>query len=69
MNILEKFGARVREIRLAKGWTQERFAAEAGLSRQYVGDVERGTRNISLVNIHKLAVALGVPMSEFMGAK
>jgi transcriptional regulator with XRE-family HTH domain len=69
MDILEKFGGRVREIRLAKGWTQERLAAEAELSRQYVGDVERGTRNISLVNIHKLAVALGVPISEFTGAK
>ena len=69
MDILEKFGGRVREIRLAKGGTQGRPAAESELSRQYVGDVERGTRNISLVNIHKLAVALGVPISEFTGAK
>ena len=69
MTILQKFGSRVREIRSAKGLTQEDLAELTGLSRQYIGDVERGTRNISLINIEKIATALKLTLSELLKIK
>lgn len=58
------FGRRVRTLRLAKGWSQERLAAEAKLDRTYIGGVERGERNPSLINIFRIAMALRVPMRD-----
>jgi transcriptional regulator with XRE-family HTH domain len=46
------------------GWSQEALAFEAGLHRTFVAHVERQARNISLDNIEKLAIALGVPLAE-----
>jgi transcriptional regulator with XRE-family HTH domain len=60
-----EFGDRLRELRLEGGLTQERLAELAGLHRNYVGEVERGLRNISLDNIHALARALKVPPAAF----
>ena len=54
------FGECVRKIRLARGLSQEKLAELADLHRNYVGAVERGERNISLLNIVKLAHGLGV---------
>jgi len=54
------FGQRLAQIRKAKGLSQERLALESGLARSYLGGVERGQRNIVLLNIHRLAEALGV---------
>ncbi|KXZ61395.1 anaerobic benzoate catabolism transcriptional regulator [Microbacterium laevaniformans] len=51
---------RVRELRQSAGLSQEQLAHQAGLDRSYVGQVERGERNVSLDNIHRLAEALGV---------
>lgn len=65
-DILEKFGNRVRALRGELGLSQENFAAECGLDRTYVGGVERGERNIALRNIEKIAVALGVSLSDLM---
>jgi transcriptional regulator with XRE-family HTH domain len=59
------FGKRLRELRQAKGMTQESLAHEAGLDRTYVSSVERGERNISLENIQRLALALGVNIKDF----
>lgn len=61
-----RFGDRLRELRAAKGWSQERLAFESGLNRTYVGSVERGERNVSLVNIWKLARALGTQPGELL---
>ena len=61
-----RFGERLREIRRKKGISQERLAGLAGLHRTYVSGVERGERNISLVNIERLALALDVAMSDLM---
>ena len=47
-------------MRRSLGWSQEDLALEAGLHRTFVAHVERGARNISLDNIEKLAVVLGV---------
>lgn len=52
------FGRRVRELRKAKGYSQERFAMVSGLDRSYYGSVERGERNVSLDNIAAIAQAL-----------
>jgi DNA-binding XRE family transcriptional regulator len=60
----EKFGARVRALRKREGLSQEALALSCGLDRSYVGGVERGERNISLVNIHAIAKALGVPVRD-----
>jgi transcriptional regulator with XRE-family HTH domain len=58
------FGERVRELRLNAGWSQEHFAEQAKLHRTYVGGIERGERNVSLLNICAIANAFGVPPSE-----
>jgi transcriptional regulator with XRE-family HTH domain len=66
MTILQKFGAKIKQLRSMNGITQEKLAELSGLSRQYIGDVERGTRNISLVNLHKIANALKITLSELL---
>ena len=52
------FGMRVREKRLTRGWSLEKLAEASGLHWTYVGSVERGERNVSLLNICRLAMAL-----------
>nr|MDT0253351.1 helix-turn-helix transcriptional regulator [Endozoicomonas sp.] len=58
------FGNRVREIRKAKGITQEALAYMAGIDRGYMGHIERGTRSISIQKIHQIAKALEVSPKE-----
>lgn len=62
--IQKRFGLRLRELRQIKGLSQEGLALACGLDRTYIGSVERGERNISLVNIHLIALALRVPVKE-----
>jgi len=62
------FGKRIRELRLARGLSQEAFAFEADLYRTYISGIERGLRNVSLQNIEVLARTLSVSLSElFVG--
>jgi transcriptional regulator with XRE-family HTH domain len=61
-----RFGKRLRQVREQAGVSQEKLAELAGLHRTYVSSVERGLRNISLVNIERLARALNVPMTKLM---
>jgi transcriptional regulator with XRE-family HTH domain len=61
---LRKFGQAVREGRAQLGISQEELAARAGLDRTYVGGVERGERNVSLLNITRIANALEVPVKK-----
>ena len=63
-DILKRFGAAVRVRRQSLGISQEELAARADLHRTYVGDIERGLRNVSIKNIEKLATALGCRPSE-----
>jgi transcriptional regulator with XRE-family HTH domain len=60
------FGKAVRKFRNAAGISQEALADLAGIHRTYVGDVERGERNISLLNMVRLASALGVRLSQIV---
>ncbi|MCL2298456.1 MAG: helix-turn-helix domain-containing protein [Proteobacteria bacterium] len=60
------FGQKLIELRKIKGWSQERLALESGIARSYLGGVERGQRNIALVNIYKLAQTLDVSPATLM---
>lgn len=66
--IQKQFGACLRSLRLAKGLSQESLAHACNLDRTYIGSVERGERNISLINIHILAAALGIPVADLFNA-
>lgn len=63
---LKRFGKRVAEIRKARGWSQERLALESGLARSYLGGVERGQRNLALLNILRLARTMECAPSELL---
>ncbi len=63
-DIRSRFGARVRQLRTERGWSQEAFADRAGLHRTYVGSIERGEQNISLANIERVAATLGVSLAD-----
>ncbi|VVD89897.1 helix-hairpin-helix DNA-binding motif-containing protein [Pandoraea aquatica] len=65
-NPLAQFGDHLARLRKARGWSQEKLALESGLARSYVSGIERGRRNVALVNICVLADTLGVPTSEML---
>ena len=63
--VLLKFGERVRQLRLEKGWSQEKFALECGLDRTYISGLEKGKRNVSLKNISRICNCFEISLSEF----
>lgn len=63
-NIKNRIGLRLRMQRLYRGWTQSQLARNCGLNRAYISQVESGKRNISIVNIQKIAEALDVTLCE-----
>lgn len=60
------FSKNLKKFRLEKGLSQEDLADECGLHRTYVSSVERGERNITVDNMEKLAIALGVDLRELI---
>jgi transcriptional regulator with XRE-family HTH domain len=62
--ILIKFGEKVREIRKEKGLSQEELAYRANLHRTYIGMIERAEKNITLLNIEKIANALEISVND-----
>lgn len=63
-DVRERFGFAVKVRREELEMTQEDLAEKAGIHRTYLSDIERGQRNVSLVNIERLAAALSLTMSE-----
>jgi transcriptional regulator with XRE-family HTH domain len=66
MSLLRVIGTNVRRYRLRAGLSQDRLAEAAALHRTYVGGIERGERNVSALNIAKLAAALGVEPHQLL---
>ncbi len=62
--IQQLIGNRIREVRKEKGYSQEELAARADLDRTYMTSVECGKRNISIVNLYRIAQALGITLEE-----
>jgi transcriptional regulator with XRE-family HTH domain len=65
-NVLIQFGEKVRVIRKKQGLSQEQLAHNANLHRTYIGMIERAEKNITLINIEKIAKALDVPVHELL---
>jgi transcriptional regulator with XRE-family HTH domain len=63
---LVRFGQRLRFAREARGLSQEELAHAAGLHRTYIGSVERGERNVGLLNLHSLSEAVGVTAADLV---
>ncbi len=68
-DILIRFGKKVREIRIEKGLSQEQLSFSADLHRTYIGMIERAEKNITLVNIEKIANALDININDLMNFK
>lgn len=65
-NINKKVGLKIRKLRLKKGWSQEKLALESGLHRAYIGQIERGEKNIGLQNLEKIAKTLGLKLKDII---
>ena len=66
MDVARRIGARVRELRLAQGLSQEELAARANLDRTYISQVERGVKNVTIVSLDRMAAGLGVTLAELV---
>jgi transcriptional regulator with XRE-family HTH domain len=64
--LLEKVGNRIKDLRAKSGLSQEKLAFACELDRTYIGSVERGERNISVINLNKIAKALDVILSDLL---
>jgi transcriptional regulator with XRE-family HTH domain len=65
VDIRIKIGKRLRELRTEKGLSQEKFSFICELDRTYIASIEQGKRNVSIVNIEKIAKALDMSIYEF----
>lgn len=65
VEVKSKIGQRIKELREIKQMSQKDLAYSSDLDRSYIASVENGQRNISIVNIEKVAIALGVTLKEF----
>lgn len=64
LNLQKKLGKRIRQLRKARGYSQESFAFDCGLHRTYVGCIERGEKNITVSNLEKVAKTLNLGMED-----
>lgn len=64
-SILKLVGTKIRDLRRQKGWSQELLGEKAGVKFSYIGSVERGEQNITLLNLEKIANALDVKVHHF----
>jgi transcriptional regulator with XRE-family HTH domain len=63
---LNSFGARLRTLRLQKGWTQQILADHAGLTRESISSLENGRSDTTIRTLYDLATALGTTMSDML---
>ncbi|MEG1645346.1 MAG: helix-turn-helix transcriptional regulator [Alistipes sp.] len=68
MEIKAKIGYRIKSLREQSSMSQKDLAYSADLDRSYIASVENGCRNISIVNIEKIANALNIPLKDFFNA-
>jgi len=68
LDITHKIGLRIKELRKAQAITQEELSFRAGIDRTYINSVENGKRNISVINLEKICVALNVKFREFFNS-
>ena len=61
-----RVGGRLQKLRKQRGWTQVQMAEQLGLDRSYLADVERGKRNISIVNLEVIARGFGLTLSKLL---
>jgi transcriptional regulator with XRE-family HTH domain len=61
-----KFGLRVKELRIANGYSQEKLAELSDLDRTYIPGIESGKRNVSILVVEKIAKTFGISISELM---
>ena len=64
--ILTQFGERLRLLRKERNLSQEKLGMKSELHRTYIGMIERGEKNITLVNLQKLAIALDIPLKDLL---
>ncbi|HUU18283.1 MAG TPA: helix-turn-helix transcriptional regulator [Sedimentisphaerales bacterium] len=65
-NILKRFARNVKTLRLKRDWTQKELARHADLHRTYIGSIERHERNVSLLNVERIAKALKVDARDLL---
>jgi transcriptional regulator with XRE-family HTH domain len=65
MEVKAKLGLRIRQLRELSSMSQKDLAYSADLDRSYIASIENGSRNVSIVNVEKIAVALNVTLKEF----
>lgn len=65
MDVREKIGQRIKHLRETSSMSQKDLAYSSDLDRSYIASVENGSRNISIVNIEKIAIALNVNLKDF----
>lgn len=63
MDIKKKFGNQVKKLRLEKGLSQENLALKANIDRTYIPSIEKGERNVSIIIVEKIAMALDIKIS------
>ena len=63
--LLKELGDTIRRLGTERGFSQESFASATGLHRTYMGGVERGQRNVGVLNLWRIAATLGMSLSEF----
>jgi len=67
-DVRRRVGLRIKELRAERGVSQESLAYAIGMARTYLAEVEAGKRNVSVINLERIATGLGVTLSEFFGA-
>ncbi|MEQ9426325.1 MAG: helix-turn-helix transcriptional regulator [Cyclobacteriaceae bacterium] len=66
MDVKKRFGNKIKQLRLDRGISQEKLAELSGIDRTYIPGIEKGERNVSIIVVEKLSIALRVQMSDLL---